>query len=143
MDAWRAEADRARRHKTVAEKGDREADINQPRALLEQQRAQHPPMGTEDEKVTPWKVGRVYTVIPGRLSFSVHLNNEMTVDKIKAHPYLFFFSSDCQDKYYPFNQDFGPVNLGVVHRFCQDMRDKLNCPQLKSRHLVYYSFVDA
>eukprot|EP00961_Rhodomonas_salina_P262986 3554036-Rhodomonas_salina.2 len=109
--------------------------INQLRALLAQQKAQHPPMGTEDEKVTPWGIGRLYTVIPGRLSFSVHLNDEMTIDKIKAHPDLFFFSSYCQDEYTPFCRDFGPVNLGVVHRFCQYMRDKLNHPQLKNRHL--------
>jgi hypothetical protein len=43
-----------------------------------------------------------------------------------------------QERYEPFAFDFGPVNLYVVNAFVTEMRKYWNCPELRSRELVYY-----
>jgi len=47
--------------------------------------------------------------------------------------------SDLQERYEPYCADFGPVNLGVVHRFCEMLHERIQDPRLGSRHLVYYT----
>jgi cell division cycle 14 len=47
--------------------------------------------------------------------------------------------SDLQERYEPYCADFGPVNLGVVYRFCEMMHVRLTDPRLATRHLVYYT----
>ena len=47
--------------------------------------------------------------------------------------------SDLQERYEPYCADFGPVNLGVVYRFCEMMDERITDPRLASRHLVYYT----
>lgn len=89
----------------------------------------------------PWEIGRRYPLIPGRLSFAVHQDVEMTKQEIRTHPALYFFSSNCQNKYFPIFKDFGPVNLGVVYEFCEFLKRKLLSPELASHHLVYYAEV--
>ena len=33
----------------------------------------------------------------------------------------FFFNIDSDLKYMPFNKDFGPLNLAMVHRYCREL----------------------
>jgi len=47
--------------------------------------------------------------------------------------------SDLQERYEPYCADFGPVNLGVVHRFCEMLHERIQDPRLGSRQLVYYT----
>jgi len=86
--------------------------------------------------------GRVYPVIPGRLAYAAHTDDEMTRLQIESHPSLFFFSDDHQELYEPFCDDFGPVNLSVVHSFCHELREIFNQKQLAKRQVVYYSSTD-
>lgn len=87
----------------------------------------------------PWRVGAIYPVVPGRLSFVAHVNERQTHEQIDAFPRKYFFSADFQERYEPFCMDFGPVNLGVVHSFCLFLRKYWNCNALQNRELVYYS----
>jgi hypothetical protein len=47
--------------------------------------------------------------------------------------------TDLHERYEPFGADFGPVNLGVLHQFCQMMQDRMSDERLSHRHLVYYA----
>lgn len=101
---------------------------------------------SEDEgstyQKTPWAVGKIYPIIKGKLSFTTHRNDDHTLAEIKRQPTLFFFSSDLQERYEPYCADFGPVNLGVVHRFCTLMTERMTDPRLANRHLIYYADED-
>jgi len=83
-------------------------------------------------------VGRSWEVIPGRLFFSIHRDEEHTIQLIKEHPSIFYFSGWLQESYEGYCSDFGPVNLGSVVRFCRFMRERLHDPRLAKRQLVYY-----
>jgi hypothetical protein len=48
---------------------------------------------------------------------------------------LKFVSSDLHRRYFPLAADFGPVNLGVVHRFCKAMHKRM--AECDGRKLVY------
>ena len=48
---------------------------------------------------------------------------------------LLFVSSDLHHRYAPLAADFGPVNLGIVHRFCSAIQKKLS--KEPNRVLVY------
>ena len=48
-----------------------------------------------------------------------------------------FMSSDLHRKYVPFAADFGPVNLGIVYRFCRAMSSKLNKLSESNNVLLY------
>jgi len=89
-----------------------------------------------------FEIGEIYSVIPGRLGFSVHQSDEHTHKQIADYPKIFFFSSDSQERYEPFCGDFGPVNLGVVHDFCGKIRERMEDPRLRRTMLVYYSEED-
>ena len=76
------------------------------------------------------------SLVPGRLAFLSA--TAPTVRRIKESPggeHLRFVSSDLHNMYHPFAQDFGPVNLGVVHRFCVAFSKKM--AQGDGRTLVY------
>eukprot|EP00286_Rhodomonas_abbreviata_P007711 CAMPEP_0181327176 /NCGR_PEP_ID=MMETSP1101-20121128/21943_1 /TAXON_ID=46948 /ORGANISM="Rhodomonas abbreviata, Strain Caron Lab Isolate" /LENGTH=354 /DNA_ID=CAMNT_0023435781 /DNA_START=535 /DNA_END=1599 /DNA_ORIENTATION=+ len=60
------------------------------------------------------------------------------MNEIQSKPNVFFFSTDLQERYQPFCADFGPVNLGIVFRFCDMMHQKYSDPRLSRRPLVYY-----
>eukprot|EP00287_Rhodomonas_sp_CCMP768_P030867 CAMPEP_0202854842 /NCGR_PEP_ID=MMETSP1389-20130828/91209_1 /ASSEMBLY_ACC=CAM_ASM_000865 /TAXON_ID=302021 /ORGANISM="Rhodomonas sp., Strain CCMP768" /LENGTH=381 /DNA_ID=CAMNT_0049533443 /DNA_START=423 /DNA_END=1568 /DNA_ORIENTATION=- len=90
----------------------------------------------------PWAVGNIYPIIKGKLSFTAHRNDDHTLAEIKKNPTLFFFSSDLQERYEPYCADFGPVNLGVVHRFCTLLTERMTDPRLANRQLIYYSDED-
>jgi len=85
-----------------------------------------------------YEPGKLYTLIPGRLSFTAHEDDDHTVEEIQRNPLIFFFSTDLQERYLPFCSDFGPVNIGTLVQFCEYVRDKEADPRLQNRHLVYY-----
>lgn len=80
--------------------------------------------------------GRLYSLIPGRLSFTTHQDDDHTRREIEQNPHLFFFSTDLQERYQAFCADFGPVNLGVLVQFCDYVRDKEVDERLQRRQLV-------
>lgn len=85
---------------------------------------------------TPWTAGKVYSVLPGRLSFAAfHSHADARKCEQDVFPDKVFVSGDFQDLYQPFATDFGPVNLGVVHSFCEFLKTFSNC----SEEIVYYS----
>jgi len=85
-----------------------------------------------------WIPAKLWPVLPGRLSFAAHQDDEHTVREIRINPTAFFTSTDLQERYSPFCSDFGPVNLSVVVQFCRHLRGLLNDPRLQHRHVVYY-----
>ncbi len=75
-------------------------------------------------------------LIAGRLAFLSAPKS--TIQKIKQSPdgeKSRFVSSDLHNRYHPFADDFGPVNLGIVHRFCVAFSKKI--AQDDARLLVY------
>ena len=75
-------------------------------------------------------------LIPGRLAFLCA--SPMTVKKIKESDVCKtnrMISSDLHRQYSPLAMDFGPVNLGVVHRFCAAFSKRL--AKQDSRLMVY------
>mmetsp|Transcript_12801 Transcript_12801/g.26428 ORF Transcript_12801/g.26428 Transcript_12801/m.26428 type:complete len:540 (-) Transcript_12801:81-1700(-) len=96
------------------------------------------PSSRDSIRVRPFKVGTIYPIIPDRLYFTVHKNDQMTHREARDHPDLIFFSADYQDRYEPFCADFGPVNLGVMHEFFNFMMDKLTQKRFANKKMVYY-----
>lgn len=52
-----------------------------------------------------------------------------------------YFTTDSTLVYYPFEQDFGPLNLGQTYVFFAQLSNKLKDPKLKSKKIIYYSGV--
>lgn len=50
-----------------------------------------------------------------------------------------YFTTDNTLVYLPFEQDFGPLNLGQTYAFFAQLSGKMNDPQLKKKRIVYYS----
>uniref|UniRef100_A0A6T8N459 protein-tyrosine-phosphatase n=1 Tax=Hemiselmis andersenii TaxID=464988 RepID=A0A6T8N459_HEMAN len=91
-----------------------------------------------------WEEGAHYTVIPatadrGGLYYSPHCDDEYTLQAIKSNTKLFYFSNDLPERYLSFCADWGPVNIGLIIRFCKELRAKWEHPRLLRRPLVYYS----
>lgn len=89
----------------------------------------------------------IFELIEGRLFFSVHSSVTITQGEIDKHKDAcskkFFFSTDIHESYEPFCLDFGPVDLGAVHRFCSKLRWFWSHPRLQNRELVYYTVSQA
>jgi cell division cycle 14 len=65
----------------------------------------------------------IRTLIPNRLAF---ISGHVSVAKMSAgRKDLKFVTSDLHTRYFPFAADFGPVNLGIVYRFCVAFSKKL------------------
>jgi cell division cycle 14 len=77
-------------------------------------------------------------LIPGRLSFTAHDDDQHTLREIRANPALHFTSTELQESYEPFSSDFGPVNLGIVVLFCRNLNRLFATSQLQKREIVYY-----
>jgi len=41
-------------------------------------------------------------------------------------------------KYAPFNKDFGPLNLAMVHRYCRELSKLLEKPEFKGLVKIYH-----
>ena len=50
-----------------------------------------------------------------------------------------FFSIDTELVYWNFFLDFGPLNLGQLHRFCSKLNAALADPQLRNKKIYFYS----
>mmetsp|Transcript_31634 Transcript_31634/g.64134 ORF Transcript_31634/g.64134 Transcript_31634/m.64134 type:complete len:408 (-) Transcript_31634:46-1269(-) len=87
----------------------------------------------------PLEECKLYELVPGRLSFAAHRDDECTIAEIKKNPQLFFFSSCWHESYEPLCADFGPINLSGIHHFFQQMCQIMTDPRLTNRHLVFYS----
>jgi len=61
-----------------------------------------------------------------------------TVDTPPQGTQFHWFSVDDDFVYEPFFQDFGPVNLAMVSRYCKLLQSKLKDPSLDGKCLVHY-----
>lgn len=50
----------------------------------------------------------------------------------------FFFNIDNELRYHPFNNDFGPLNLANVHRYCRELQKLLQSQQYKGDTKIYH-----
>eukprot|EP00961_Rhodomonas_salina_P037266 501066-Rhodomonas_salina.1 len=80
-------------------------------------------------------LGKILPVIAGRLSFTIHRDEEHTKECIKRDSKTFYFSSWMHESYESFCSDFGPVDLAGTVRFCRMLKEKIDDPRLKGRHL--------
>ena len=77
-------------------------------------------------------------LIPGRLAFLCA--SPTIIQKVKESDFgksVHMISSDLHRQYSPLALDFGPVNLGVVNRFCAAFSKRLAKQVSHSRLLVY------
>ena len=88
-------------------------------------------------------------IIPNRLyysplkflpqeSTSSSRHNELT-SQSASEKQIHYFSIDSTLIYWNFFLDFGPLNLGQLHRFCSLLNHKLVAPEFKDCILCYYS----
>ena len=83
----------------------------------------------------------VTSLIPGRFGFLCA--SPATVKQIQQSEQgetIRFISSDLHRQYFPIAADFGPVNLGVVHRFCAAFSKRLKKQEGK---LLVYCFEES
>lgn len=91
-----------------------------------------------DDINNEWKIGKLYQLIPNRLFFTVHENDNHTLYEIKKDKKKFFFSSNIQENYIPYCLDFGPITYDSIIQFCQFINIKFNDIRLNNRPLIYY-----
>ncbi|ESU35704.1 Protein-tyrosine phosphatase [Giardia duodenalis] len=77
--------------------------------------------------------GRMVEFIPDRLYYATITGSSS--DTADTH----YFTTDSTLVYYPFEQDFGPLNLGQTYVFFAQLSNKLKDPNLKAKKIVYYS----
>ena len=75
----------------------------------------------------------VFEFIKDRLYFACF--NSRPVRKAKVA----YFSTDDELVYWNFWEDFGPLNLGQLYRFCQIVTGLLSDPSLAGKRIVYFS----
>ena len=76
---------------------------------------------------------KVADIIPNRLYWV----SDKFPPRNKANSYYF-----CVDKelvYRPFNNDFGPLNLAMTHRFCLELEKLLNNPEYKLYKIYHFT----
>ena len=59
--------------------------------------------------------------------------------RIGSKQRVHYFSIDSELVYWNFFLDFGPLNLGQLYRFCENLNSKLNDPRLANRVICFYS----
>jgi len=82
-------------------------------------------------------LSRAVTLIPDRLFFATCRRKPSST--LSAH----FFSVDDTFLYESYNQDFGPLNLAVLTKFCRKINRKLKLPTLAKKKLIHVTGVDA
>jgi hypothetical protein len=103
------------------------------KSMAEEQNPSHKPATGQREPSL--FVGQIYSVVPGGLAFAAFASHSDAEACQEKFPHMLFVSGDFHDLYQPFSADFGPVNLGVIHSFCEFMRKFSDCP----KQVVYYS----
>eukprot|EP00928_Gymnodinium_smaydae_P089509 TRINITY_DN73468_c0_g1_i1.p1 TRINITY_DN73468_c0_g1~~TRINITY_DN73468_c0_g1_i1.p1 ORF type:complete len:523 (-),score=96.75 TRINITY_DN73468_c0_g1_i1:91-1536(-) len=79
-------------------------------------------------------------LIPGRLSFWV-TNNPPEQAKLDAEKIHVFRMGDGFE-YESYADDFGPLKLSMVHRYCEQLRSLLLSPLVAHKHVVQQCFED-
>jgi cell division cycle 14 len=49
-----------------------------------------------------------------------------------------YFAIDNKFVYQPFAHDFGPLNLGMICRYCKLLQEKLSDPSLRDKRIIHY-----
>lgn len=62
--------------------------------------------------------------------------------KLKSTPNSHFFSIDDELVYENFYDDFGPLNLAMLYRYCQKVNKKLKSVTLRKKRIVHYTTMD-
>jgi cell division cycle 14 len=75
-------------------------------------------------------------IIPGRLYWTASHTPPKNSVKLQC------FSIDTELVYEPFFQDFGPLNLAMVDRYCKMVEAKLTDPTLTDKRIVHYCSPD-
>ena len=88
------------------------------------------------------EAGKIFQLLPDKLCFVLFENEAQTKKAILEQRNIYFFSSELHEEYMPFFQDFGPVNLGVVFRFCNLIEKRISDPRLGNRMCCYYAESD-
>ena len=79
------------------------------------------------------------------LIFSAHINT--FIDKLywvsdskppQNYKDAFFFNIDNDLTYFPFNKDFGPLNLAMVHRFSRELARLLRDKNYENNRVFHY-----
>lgn len=65
-----------------------------------------------------------------------------TEDRPKSTPFTHYFSIDTELCYESFFQDFGPLNLSMLYRYCTKLRKKLKASSLQNKAIVHYTTAD-
>ncbi|CAH1286052.1 unnamed protein product [Diabrotica balteata] len=60
-----------------------------------------------------------------------------TVD-VKCTPTLHYFTLNEDIKYDSFYEDFGPMNLAMIYRYCMKLKKKLSNSGLKTKKIIHY-----
>jgi cell division cycle 14 len=72
---------------------------------------------------------KLVQLIPGKLAFTSGIAAQIQdLKRMVASEEVVFITSDLHRKYLPFAADFGPVNIGIVHRFCDAFVKRLAKP---------------
>ena len=78
---------------------------------------------------------KTYEILPQRLQYLPVHGGRIPRDTPTTH----YFSIDNTLVYWPFFLDFGPLNLGQLYRFCEQLNAKLADPKLAGKTIVYIS----
>ena len=84
-----------------------------------------------------FQTGKVYSVVPGVLAFACFKDKKQLLTAMRQNPRLHFFTTGLHADYNPLGADFGPVDLGVVYRFCALVKEMLDKSK-GSKQVVYY-----
>jgi hypothetical protein len=94
------------------------------------------PLRAERSKHAASFIQEMRYLVPDRLAFLSATTAEiMQLNQADNSSKLLFMSSDLHRRYEPLAADFGPVNLGIVHRFCSGIQKRL--AKEPSKVLVY------
>jgi len=85
-----------------------------------------------------FQTGKVYVVVPGVLGFACFKDKKQGLAAMRQHPKHHFFTSDLHAEYDPLGADFGPVDLGVVYKFCALVADMLDKNTGSKVHIYYF-----
>jgi len=92
--------------------------------------------GRANEGLGRYACGKVFPLITGRLGFASFKNQAHR--KESARPEIRFFTTELHDMYEPLCCDFGPVDLGIVYRFCSALRQLMEDNKNDDRMMVYH-----
>ena len=75
-----------------------------------------------------------------RLYLDIHKNEQETL-KIIKNSKDYITSTEFHELYMPLKNDYGPMNIGCIINFCNFIHDKMQCPQILNRNIVYYVYL--